>query len=141
MAKKFGEIELVGLKQFQRAARKSTDTELPKRLGEAHRHIGQMVIDRLSPRPDPAAVGQGRGAAVRPSATKREVLLRAGGAHRAGRPHAMRWGKERGPNPFTRRPARPHIKGTVDKHRKQIEKEYLKAVTAAMDGAFAETDP
>jgi len=149
---KFGEIDVDGLKEFQRAARRSTDTELPKRLGRAHKHIGQLVIDRLQPKPDPATVGKGAGAAVRASASKREVLLRVGGAHRANdsipKPTQSKnryayayWGKRAGPLAFQRRPERPHIRGTIDRYADEIGDEYLEAISAAMSGAFAKTTP
>ena len=142
MADKYGKIEVntEDLKRFQRAVRQSTDTELPKRLGQANKSVGQLVIDRLAPRPDAAAVGTGAGASVRASASKREVLLRVGGAHRAGRTPQMQWGKRPGPNPFGRRPKRPFIRETVERHRKEIEDAWIDATLAAMSGAFAKTE-
>src|SRR5690606_36444435 len=67
-------IEVEGLKEFNRAVRAAKDKQLDKRIGQANKKIGQLVIDRLSPSPDPRAIGAGRGATVRPSASKREVL-------------------------------------------------------------------
>jgi len=125
-------IEVDGLKEFNRAVRRSTDTELPKRIGQANRRIGQLVIDRLQPRPDPAAVGEGGGAAVRASAAKREVLLRVGGAHRKEHEPYMRWGRRPGPVPFGRRPKRPYISETVERNRREIETAYLKAIREAL---------
>lgn len=136
----FGKIEVDGLKEFQRAARRAADQDLGKRLGQANKQIGQMVVDRLVPRPDAAAVGLGAGAAVRPSATKREVLLRVGGKHRDGRAPRMQWGKRVGANPFSRRPKRPYIRETVERNRPEIEQAWLKAVSAAMKPAFHRTD-
>lgn len=133
-----GKIEVDGLKEFQRAVRKSTDTELPKRLGQANKSIGQLVISKLEPKPDPAAVGKGAGSTIRPSASKRDVLLRVGGTHRAGRTPQMRWGKFPGRNARDPAPDRPHIRGTVERHRKEIEKAYLDATQDAMSGAFAD---
>lgn len=142
MAKPVG-VEFDGLKQFQAAARRSTDTELPKRLGRAHRHIGELVIAKLEPDPDPAAVGAGQGAAVRASASKREVLLRVGGAHRvSGQYTRMQpWGRRRVLRVGQPAPDRPYIKRTADRHHDEIAHEYLKAISAAADGAFAATDP
>lgn len=142
MAQPYGKIEVdtADLKRFQRAVRQSTDTELPKRLGQANKSVGQLVIDRLQPRPDPAAVGQGAGASVRASASKREVLLRVGGKHRAGRSPQMQWGKRPGPNPFGLRPDRPFIRETVERHRGEIEEAWIDATLAAMAGAFAKTE-
>jgi hypothetical protein len=141
MAGKFGEIEVEGLKEFQSAARRAVDSGLPKRLGEANKSIGQLVISRLSPSPDPSAVGTGAGAAVRASAAKREVLLRVGGAHRAGKSPQMQWGRQPGPMAFRSRPARPYIRETVESNRDEIEQAYLKAVSQAMKPAFNKTEP
>jgi hypothetical protein len=141
MAGKFGAIEVEGLKEFQRAVRFAADTGLTKELGQANKKIGQLVVDRLSPRPDPAAVGTGAGATVRPSATRREVLLRVGGKHREGRTPIMQWGRRPGPSPFGRRPKRPYIRWTVERHRQEIEREWLKAVAKAMKPAFYRTEP
>lgn len=138
-----GGIRVEGLKEFQAAARRAVDRELPRRLGAAHREIGELVISRLSPPPDPAAVGAGRGAGVRASASKRDVILRVGGAHRASGEHTRKqpWGVLRVRRPGTHAPDRPHIRGTIDKNVEEIGDEYLKAISAAMSGAFAETNP
>lgn len=150
----FGQIELdqQSWRRFQRAVRRSVDRDLPKRLGQANKSIGAMVIAKLSPRPDPAAVGLGRGAAVRPSASKREVVLRVGGAHRVNpslpKPTSSNnrwalavWGKRQGPLAFRKRPPRPHIRQTVEDHRDEIEQAWLKAVADAMKPAFHKTTP
>jgi len=133
-----GRIELDGLREFNRAVRKSTDRELPKRIGLANKSIGQLVISKL-PSGAPQAVGTGAGAAIRPSATKREVLLRVGGAHRANRAaetgkktKVFQWGRRAVP-PFIRN-SRPHIMGTVNDNRREIEKAYFKAIERALAG-------
>lgn len=136
-----GAIQIEGLEEFQRAARRSTDLELPKRLGEAHREIGKLVISRLQPSPNPAAVGTGAGASVRPSATKREVLLRVGGAHRRGHSPEMQWGKRRVLRVGRSAPKRPYIKETAERNRAEIGTAYLEAISRAMGSAFADTDP
>jgi hypothetical protein len=128
-------IEVDGLKELQAAIRKAEDKELPKRLGEAHKKIGALVIARLTPAPDPAAVGEGTGAAVRPSASKREVLLRVGGAHRKRAPMST-WGKRQVSAVGRQRPPRPFIQGTVLANQREIEDEYMQAVADAMRPAF-----
>ena len=136
---KFGEIEInnADWRRFQSGIRNGVDRELPKRLGQANKSIGQLVISRLSPRPDPAAVGAGAGAAVRPSASRREVLLRVGGKHRSGRTPVMQWGRRPGvANPFRRRPKRPYIRETVERNRPEIEQAWLDAVGQALRGPF-----
>ena len=142
MAQPHGKIEVDtgDLKAFQRAVRRSTDRELPKRLGQANKSVGQLVIDRLQPRPDPAAVGTGAGASVRASASRREVLLRVGGAHRANHAPQKQWGKKPGASPFGRRGPRPYIRQTVEDNRRDIEEAWIDATLAAMSGAFAATE-
>lgn len=143
MAKSKGHIKVEGLKEFQRAARQSVDSELPKRLGQAHKEIGTLVISKLQPTPDPRAVGMGRGAAVRASTSKRDVILRVGGKHRASGEHTKKqpWGIRRVIAPGRMAPPRPFIRGTIDDHRGEIGDAYIKAITKAMSRAFAETDP
>lgn len=133
-------IQVDGLADLQRAARRAVDTELPKRLGEAHKRIGKLVIDKLQPKPDPAAVGSGAGAAVRPSASKREVLLRVGGSHRPKPPLSV-WGKRRVLRVGQSAPQRPYIRETIDRYEGEIGEAYLEAISQAMSGAFYDTTP
>lgn len=132
-----------GLKEFQRDARRAVDRDLPSRLGQAHKHIGEVVISNLQPRPDPLAVGTGRGSEVRASASKRDVILRVGGRHRASGEHTNKqpWGTNHFGAIGSPKPARPFISGTIDRHRAEIGDAYLKAISAAMSGAFADTKP
>lgn len=141
MASRDGYIKVEGLKEFQRASRSAADRNLPKRLGQANKEIGELVISRLSPRPAPAAVGQGSGASVRASASKREVLLRVGGAHRAGNSPQMQWGRKPARRPGEQAPKRPYIKKTMADNERLIYAEWLKAVSKAMDPAFWKTEP
>lgn len=134
-------IEVEGLKEFQKAVRAARDKDLNKRLGQANKKIGQMVIDRLSPAPDPRAVGMGRGASVRPSASKREVILRVGGAHRAAGSHTnmQPWGAKRGAPVGQPTPKRPWIQGTADDNFDDIGEAWMDAIIEAFDPAFAES--
>lgn len=133
-------IQVEGLKEFQRAVRQARDKDLNKRLGQANKHIGQLVIDRLYPNPDPRATGAGKGATVRASASKREVLLRVGGTHRAsGRyTHMQPWGAKRVVRPGTSTPPRPFIQGTGEREFDVIGDAWLDATMAALRPAFAE---
>ena len=133
-------IEVEGLREFNRAVRRSTDSTLPKRIGQANKRTGQLVIDRLAPAPDPVAVGVGRGASVRASASKREVLLRVGGGHRSAGAHTAMppWGARRVVRVGTPDPPRAHIQGTAERHVDEISKEYLNAMIDAFRPAFAE---
>lgn len=133
-------IEVEGLKEFNRAIRAAKDKELDKRIGQANKQIGQMVIDRLSPAPDPRAIGLGKGATVRPSASKREVLLRVGGAHRAsGRFTNMQpWGARRVQRPGIPTPDRPFIQGTAERNYDEIADAWMDAVIEAFGPAFSE---
>lgn len=134
-------IEVEGLKEFQRAVRAAKDKELNKRIGQANKKIGQLVIDRLRPAPVPAATGTGKGAAVRPSASKREVLLRVGGAHRAAGSHTnmQPWGARRVVPPGRPTPKRPWIQGTADANFDDIGEAWMDAIIEAFDPAFAES--
>lgn len=141
----FLQVDWVAWKRVQRAIRKSADKDLPKRMGQANKKTGKFIIDKLKPRPTPRAVGRGRGAGVRPSASRREVLLRAGGSHRddqAG-PDAPKeqWGTRPDLSSLPNPPPRPHIRQTVADHRDEIEQFWLEAISKAMSGAFHDTKP
>lgn len=138
MARGPARIELDGLKPLMRAVRQSTDKDLKKRMGQSNKEIGKLVISKLEPRPIPQAVGRGAGATVRPSATAREVLLRVGGKHRTRAP-LQQWGRTH-VSSFGGAPPRPHILGTAEKHRKEIESKYLDGIATAMKPAFHKTD-
>lgn len=133
-------IEVEGLKEFNRAVRAAKDKELNKRIGQANKRIGQMVVDRLRPAPNPVAIGTGRGANVRPSASKREVILRVGGTHRASGAytHMQPWGAKRVVRPGTQTPERPFIQGTADANFDEIGDAWMGAIIDAFAPAFAE---
>jgi hypothetical protein len=132
-------IEVEGLKELQRDIR-AREGQLPKALGEAHKEVGRFVISKLPPG-DPHAVGAGTGASVRPSATKRDVLLLVGGAHRVKKAAErdvpskyIQWGKQE-VHPFAVG-ARPHIIGKVHEHQEAIEQKFLDETTKALSPAF-----
>lgn len=130
-------IEVEGLKEFNAAIRKAVDSDLRKRIGQSNKEIGQLIISKLEPRPVPQAVGQGAGAAIRPSATAREVVLKAGGKHRAKAAPMQQWGRVHVAS-FGAAPKRPFIMGTAMKHQEEIEKKYLEGVIDAVGPAFYE---
>lgn len=133
-------VEVHGMREFQQALRHAVDNEAPKRIGQANKQIGaQFISNWLHPKPVPAAVGVGAGATVRPSATRREVVLRVGGKHRAGHAPMMQWGKRRGAPVGDRTPPRPYIIRSAKKHRSEIGRAWLEAITVALDPAFAST--
>lgn len=139
-----GYIEVDGWGEFRRATRRAADTDLPKRLGEANRRTGEFIKDLVERESRPEAVGEGRGSEVRPSAAKREVIWRVGGAHRDhGNPDVVRrrqWGK-RVVRPFQPAPRRPYMKQIAERHRDEIGDFFLHAVSDAMDPAFYDTEP
>ena len=111
-------IKVEGYKEFQRDL-KAAMGKLPKALGEAHKNIGRFVIERLEPAPNPRAIGSGKGAMPRPSATKREVVILVGGSHRT-HGHKQQWGKVQ-VDPFHQPSgARPYIKQTAEDHEGEI---------------------
>lgn len=128
-------LRVEGLQEFQRQVSRAVDRDIPKRIGQVHRDVGQLVISKLRPRPVPEAVGAGRGAAVRPSAARREVTLRVGGAHRE-KPPLTQWGKRR-LRLFRPAPERPNILGTAVEHRDTImamlEDGYIRALKPPFD--------
>jgi hypothetical protein len=123
-------LEVEGYKEFQRAVA-SADKELAKRIGEIHKDIGAFVISKLQPK----AVGEGAGARVRPSATRREVLLRVGGAHRSEDPRVLQWGK-RQEWPGGKAPQRPDIIGTANQHQARIEQLLFDGIDKALKPPF-----
>ena len=147
-------IKVEGLKEFNRAVRAAKDKDLDKRIGQANKAIGQLVVDRLSPAPDPRAIGAGRGSTVRPSASKREVLLRVGGGHREpvmgpprpGGPGPLEatkmapWGARRVVKPGTQTPDRPFIQGTAERNFDDIGSAWMDAMIEAFAPAFAEAE-
>ncbi|MDP8928674.1 MAG: hypothetical protein M3O70_08900 [Actinomycetota bacterium] len=132
-------IEVEGLRELNFAVRRAVDSEIPKRVGQANKAVGQLVISRLTPRPVPEAVGAGSGAAVRASASKREVQLRVGGAHRAAHSPQAQWGKKV-VRAFRPAPDRPFILGTAEREQGDIESAYLQALGRALFPAFADSD-
>lgn len=147
-------IQIEGYREFQRAVGKAVDKDLPKRMGQVHKDVGRFIISNLEPAPDPRAVGEGYGAMPRASATRRDLLIIVGGAHRAdneppyisnsrpgARPWAyVTWGKRQIGKPGTFRPPRPHIIGTAIKHEGEIRQRLLDGVTKALAPAFHDAD-
>lgn len=124
-------IRVEGYRELQRAVSKAVDTELPKRIGGVHKEIGEFVISRLQPK----AVGAGAGASVRPSATRREVVLRVGGGHRSEDPRILQWGK-RQTFPGGEPPERPNIVGIALRYQAEIEEMFLDGIDAALKPPF-----
>lgn len=123
-------IEVEGYKEFQRAIARA-DADLAKRIGQVHKDIGAFVISKLQPK----SVGEGAGAKVRPSATRREVLLRVGGGWRDEDPRKRQWGK-RQEWPAGLAPDRPDILGTAEGHQAEIEQMLLDAIDKAFKPPF-----
>lgn len=129
MGRPFVGIRIEGHRELQRAISKAVDRDLPKRIGQVHKEVGRFVISRLQPK----SVGKGAGALVRPSATRREVLLRVGGAHRDVR--ALQWGK-RQVWPGGQPPRRGHIVGTALDHEDRIRRMLLDGIDKALKPPF-----
>ncbi len=122
-------IEVEGLKELQ-AAIKRAQGKLPASIGEAHKEVGRFVIGKLPPG-NPNAVGSGSGATVRPSATKREVILRVGSGARTASKN--QWGKVP-VQPFVS--GRPYIVGTIKDNQDAIEQMFLDQIVKALEPAF-----
>lgn len=126
-------ILIQGYKEFQRDLKRAMG-QMPKALGEAHKEVGKKIILLLQPPPTPAAVGSGAGATVRPSATKREVILKAGYGGRVR--NAQQWGKIH-VNLFHSAPARPYILQTALDNEDVIRQELIDQLIKALGSAFA----
>ena len=124
-------IEVEGLKEFQSDLKRQMG-KLPAEIGQIHKEVGQFIIGKL-PEGDPHAVGMGSGATVRPSATKRDVVLRVGGAHRDPGKDYMQWGKQV-VQPFES--GRPFIVGAIQDNQEQIEEMFMKKYMEVLGVAF-----
>jgi len=122
-------IEVEGYKEFRRAVARA-DKELAKKLGQVHKDVGAFVISKLQP----PSVGEGAGAKVRPSATRREVLLRVGGTWRDE--HQRQWGKKQ-EWPGGHAPDRPDILGTAERHQAEIEQRLLNLIDKVYKPPFS----
>lgn len=136
-----GFIQVDGWEEFQRDLRRAKHTEYPKRIGQANKKTGEFIKSLVERESDPRAVGVGRGANIRSSASKREVILRVGGAHRAGNTPYMQWGIRPGRRPYEQAPERPYVKQIADDHREEIGEFFLEAVAEAMESVFFTTEP
>lgn len=116
-------IEVEGYKEFISAARKAQGN-LPKKLGELHKDIGAFIISKMHP----PAVGSGAGAKVRPSASKRDVLIRVGGGWRNNNPRVLQWGKTQEFDDDGSAPERPDILGTAERYQRQIEDMLMRGI-------------
>lgn len=132
-------IVVDGLKELVNAVRAAKDGALRREMGQANKQIGELVISKLQPRPDPAAVGVGKGAEVRPSASMRDVILRVGGAHRRNPPQSL-WGSRAVTRPRQARPLRPYIKQTAADHMDEISDAWLHAIARGLAAVFYRTD-
>jgi hypothetical protein len=124
-----GRIRIEGWRELQREISRAADKDLPKQIGRVHKDVGKLVISRLRP----PSVGEGAGASVRPSATRREVTLRVGGGHRDE--HVRQWGR-RQLWPGGDAPERPDVLGTARRHEAEIMDALLKGVEKALKPPF-----
>ena len=122
-------IEVEGLKELQTAIKRQQG-KLPASIGEAHKEIGRFVIGKL-PAGNPHAVGAGSGADVRPSATKRDVVLRVG--HGGREASKYQWGKQ-AVQPFES--GRPFIVGVIQDNQEAIEQKFMDETVKALSPAF-----
>jgi hypothetical protein len=135
-------IKIEGLKELQSAI-KAAEGKLPKSIGDAHKRVGDFIISKV-PQGSANAVGSGTGADIRASATKRDVVIRAGGAHRATRaakrgvlPSFIQWGKTE-IQPFAKN-QRPLIIGVFDTHYDEIAQFFMDEIVNTLDPAFFKT--
>ena len=103
-----------------RAQLRAFGADAYKELGEVHKEVGRLWIGWLGG-PD-SGVGAGAGARFRPSANRREVLLRVGGTHRSR--NVEQWGKRHKPE----RGRRPFILGAAEKREREIVWTYQRMI-------------
>ena len=144
------QIKIDGIKELRRAVRNAVDKDLPKRMSQANKKIGEQIIGKwLTPPPRPETVGTGRAAKIRPSATRFDVVLRVGGVHRTrmntpvptkskNRFALAPWGK---PKQIFMQGPRPHILGSALDHREEIIDMYFEGIKLAVDPAFYSVKP
>lgn len=123
-------IQLEGWNEFVAQAKKAKDKEMMKRLGQVNKQAGAQILGML----DPPAVGKGRGAKPRPSATVRDIMIMSGTSARGG-DHELQWGKEQ-LWPGGRAPKRPYILAAAERHFPQIEDKWMNAILAALKPPF-----
>lgn len=116
-------LKVEGVRELNRLLKEAGGRDLQKELGQVHKQVGQMVIDRAGGAN--TGVGAGAGARIRPSSATREVVLRVGGKHRATWGRVGRWGKR-----WTGREQgkRPHLIGAAMDIRDPITDTYLEGV-------------
>lgn len=108
-----------GLPQLRAKFRKA-GPEFDRELGQLHREMGRVWIGWVGGAQ--TGVGEGAGSTIRPSATKREVLLRVGHSRRSKK--VRQWGQTQ----VMPHPGRPNILGAAEGRRWEIERRYVQGL-------------
>lgn len=104
------EVRILGVRELTRRIA-AVEPRLIAEMQATGRALGERIIARAAPKP--TAVGAGRGAVPRPSASRNVLRIMAGGAHRAGAVPVRQWGLQvvprQTPRPFLARAAAEEI--------------------------------
>lgn len=104
------EVRILGVRELTRRIA-AVEPLFLAQLPRKNRTLGERIIARAGPKP--TAVGAGRGAVPRPSASRNVLRIMAGGAHRAGAVPVRQWGLQvvprQTPRPFLTRAAAEEI--------------------------------
>lgn len=118
-------VTIEGMDEVRSAFRNLGGPPLVKELGQVHKRIGQLVIDRAGGAV--TGVGEGQGSTIRPSADTRGVVLLVGGSFRVEIGKRRQWGIRQ----VWPAPRRPYLIGAALAAESDIEEAYLDGVAAA----------
>lgn len=117
-------LKLEGVPELKRLLRHVGGKDLQKELGQVHKSVGQLVVERAGGAH--TGVGEGRGERIRTSAATREVQLLVGGSHRGGE-RKKQWGRVQ-KWPAGEAPTRPHLIQKAVEIQPQITDAYLEGI-------------
>lgn len=119
-----GRLHVEGVRELNRLLRHVGGKGLQKELGQIHKSVGQLVVERAGGAS--TGVGEGRGERIRTSAATREVMLLVGGSHRGGE-RKKQWGRVQ-KWPAGQPPERPYLIQSAVEIQPQITDELLDGI-------------
>lgn len=112
------EVRIDGVRELTRRIA-AVEPGLIAHMQATNRALGERIIARAVPKP--TAVGAGRGAVPRPSASRNVLRIMAGGAHRAGAVPVRQWGLQVVP----RQTPRPFIAEAAAEEIPRVQAEWM----------------
>lgn len=122
------EVRIDGVRELTRKIA-AVEPAFIAEMQRTNRSLGERIIARAVPKP--TAVGAGRGAVPRPSASRNVLRIMAGGSHRARHVPVMQWGER----PVPRTTGRPFIAGAAAAEIPRIQAEWLDTLLRLASGA------